>query len=154
MKRIRTFIPMSHLSYTVSIWGSQNKKAVEIQRKHPLYSEVPNLQLQQGARPSNKIVCPSDQTAIISASQRNLQSLQKCICLSMTFYFVQSHRVRKMLENAKPEGTMFLSHQAPCSLDAYLCSIDHFQAMAPHSSTLPGKSHGRRSLLHCSPWGR
>ena len=28
------------------------------------------------------------------------------------------------------------------------------KAMAPHSSTLPGKSHGRRSLVGCSPWGR
>ena len=27
------------------------------------------------------------------------------------------------------------------------------KAMAPHSSTLPGKSHGRRSLVGCSPWG-
>ena len=25
--------------------------------------------------------------------------------------------------------------------------------MAPHSSTLVGKSHGRRSLIGCSPWG-
>ena len=28
------------------------------------------------------------------------------------------------------------------------------KAMAPHSSTLPGKSHGWRSLVDCSPWGR
>ena len=28
------------------------------------------------------------------------------------------------------------------------------QAMAPHSPLLPGKSHGRRSLVGCSPWGR
>ena len=27
------------------------------------------------------------------------------------------------------------------------------KAMAPHSSTLPGKSHGRSSLVGCSPWG-
>ena len=27
------------------------------------------------------------------------------------------------------------------------------KAMAPHSSTLAGKSHGRRSLVGCSPWG-
>ena len=27
-------------------------------------------------------------------------------------------------------------------------------AMAPHSSTLAWKIHGRRSLLACSPWGR
>ena len=26
--------------------------------------------------------------------------------------------------------------------------------MAPDSSILPGKPHGRRSLLDCSPWGR
>ena len=26
--------------------------------------------------------------------------------------------------------------------------------MAPHSVLLPGKSHGRRSLVGCSPWGR
>ena len=25
--------------------------------------------------------------------------------------------------------------------------------MAPHSILLPGKSHGRRSLVGCSPWG-
>ena len=26
--------------------------------------------------------------------------------------------------------------------------------MAPHSILLPGESHGRRSLVGCSPWGR
>ena len=26
--------------------------------------------------------------------------------------------------------------------------------MAPHSSTLAGRSHGWRSLVGCSPWGR
>ena len=26
--------------------------------------------------------------------------------------------------------------------------------MAPHSSTLAGKSHGQRSLVGCSPWDR
>ena len=25
--------------------------------------------------------------------------------------------------------------------------------MAPHSSSLPGESHGWRSLVDCSPWG-
>ena len=28
------------------------------------------------------------------------------------------------------------------------------KAMAAHSSTLAGKSHGQRSLVGCSPWGR
>ena len=27
------------------------------------------------------------------------------------------------------------------------------KAMATHSVLLPGKSHGRRSLVGCSPWG-
>ena len=29
-----------------------------------------------------------------------------------------------------------------------------YKHKAPHSSTLPGKSHGRRSLVGYSPWGR
>ena len=32
-------------------------------------------------------------------------------------------------------------------------SNDTEKAMAPHSSTLPGKSYGWRSLVGCSPWG-
>ena len=32
-------------------------------------------------------------------------------------------------------------------------SVHSEKAMAPHSSTLPGKSHGWRSLVGCSPWG-
>ena len=35
----------------------------------------------------------------------------------------------------------------------YMQSTLSEKAMAPHSSTLPGKSHGRRSLVGCSPWG-
>ena len=31
---------------------------------------------------------------------------------------------------------------------------DPEKAMAPHSSTLGWKSHGWRSLVGCSPWGR
>ena len=38
-------------------------------------------------------------------------------------------------------------------LDILCCSLE--EAMAPHSSTLAWKkSHGRRSLVGCSPWGR
>ena len=40
-------------------------------------------------------------------------------------------------------------------LCVFLMSLapDTEKAMAPHSSTLPGKSHGWRSLVGCSPWG-
>ena len=31
--------------------------------------------------------------------------------------------------------------------------VKNLPAVAPHSSTLPGKSHGWRSLVGCSPWG-
>ena len=37
-------------------------------------------------------------------------------------------------------------------LTVWCCSFEE-KAMAPHSSTLPGKSHGWRSLVGCSPWG-
>ena len=32
--------------------------------------------------------------------------------------------------------------------------VDAKKAVAPHSSVLPRKSHGRRSLVGCSPRGR
>ena len=40
--------------------------------------------------------------------------------------------------------------------DALLFPICPFseKAMAPTPVLLPGKSHGRRSLVGCSPWGR
>ena len=31
--------------------------------------------------------------------------------------------------------------------------VKNLPSVAPHSSTLPGKSHGWRSLVGCSPWG-
>ena len=34
----------------------------------------------------------------------------------------------------------------------YKYTIYSEKAVAPHSSVLPGKSHGRRSLVGCSPW--
>ena len=42
------------------------------------------------------------------------------------------------------KGTLF------ADMHAYISE----KAMAPDSSILPGKPHGRRSLLDCSPWGR
>ena len=41
-----------------------------------------------------------------------------------------------------PGGDIFL---------AFMLFVE--KAVAPHSSTLPGKSHGRRNLVGCSPWG-
>ena len=35
-----------------------------------------------------------------------------------------------------------------------MCHRSSEKAMAPYSSTLAWKSHGRRSLVGCSPWGR
>ena len=35
-----------------------------------------------------------------------------------------------------------------------LSEISPNKAMAPAPVLLPGKSHGRRSLVGCSPWGR
>ena len=38
--------------------------------------------------------------------------------------------------------------------ELYFLAIVMEKAMAPHSSTLAWKSHGWRSLVGCSPWGR
>jgi len=36
---------------------------------------------------------------------------------------------------------------------SYTYTYNMEKAMAPHSSTLAGKSHGQRSLVGYSPWG-
>ena len=53
---------------------------------------------------------------------------------------------------ALPRQTL-LAKGCPCFL-IYCLGLSLEKAMAPHSSTLPGKSHGWRSLVGCSPWGR
>ena len=47
-----------------------------------------------------------------------------------------------------------LEEHGPKSLYGVECCVWSEKAMAPHSSLLPGKSHGRRSLVGCSSWGR
>ena len=45
--------------------------------------------------------------------------------------------------------------QAPTKLSiAHMVVYISEETMAPHSSTLAWKTHGRRSLVGCSPWGR
>ena len=62
-------------------------------------------------------------------------------------------------EVAHPRGSEH--HKNPLSLSRPSlkdCSMDQTipmeTAMAPTPVLLPGKSHGRRSLVGCSPWGR
>ena len=55
--------------------------------------------------------------------------------------------------------TSLLNHSSKtstCSLNllSSLLVTRWEKAMATHSSTLPGKSHGQRSLVGCSSWGR
>ena len=45
-------------------------------------------------------------------------------------------------------------HPFPANRFINIASLNSVQnSMASHSSALPGKSHGWRSLLGCSPWG-
>ena len=63
-----------------------------------------------------------------------------------------------------PEGKFqswanFLPRPWASSVEAYLFFVrkyvlDSEKAMAPTPVLLPGKSHGQRSLVGCSPWGR
>ena len=65
----------------------------------------------------------------------------------------------KRLEGMKPtdygkRSQVFFLLRKP---EHFICGQDIVseKAMAPHSSTLlPGKSHGQRSLVGCSPWDR
>ena len=43
-----------------------------------------------------------------------------------------------------------------CMTDLFCYTVETImeKAMAPTPVLLPGKSHGRRSLVGCSPWGR
>ena len=40
------------------------------------------------------------------------------------------------------------------ALFKYECSLEQRRQWQPTPVLLPGKSHGRRSLIGCSPWGR
>ena len=57
----------------------------------------------------------------------------------------------------RASGLLPQSSSDPCGplLDLpFALRVFGLKAMAPHSSTLPGKSHGWRSLVGCSPGGR
>ena len=53
-------------------------------------------------------------------------------------------------KNSKSCGSIIVTY----TIIRTTLSVYAEKAMAPHSSTLPGKSHGWRSLVGCSPWGR
>ena len=46
-------------------------------------------------------------------------------------------------------GAIALSVYLPCLFSIFIVE----KALAPTPALLPGKSHGRRSLVGCSPWG-
>ena len=59
--------------------------------------------------------------------------------------------------NRKNGGILFSWMDQNYTGNIYLChKLERVaeKAMAPHSSTLAWKIHGRRSLVGCSPWGR
>ena len=51
-------------------------------------------------------------------------------------------------------SSQFLKCQCLCHLLFDCIQFTLEKTMAPHSVLLPGKSHGQRSLVGCSPWGR
>ena len=54
------------------------------------------------------------------------------------------------------ECKLYESRDLFCSLIFYSQCLDHYRRRQWHPTPvlLPGKSHGRRSLVGCSPWGR
>ena len=81
-------------------------------------------------------------------------SLKASVFQRSAFFMVQlsypSMTIGKPI--ALPRQTL-LAKGCPCFL-IYCLGLSLEKAMAPHSSTLPGKSHGWRSLVGYSPWGR
>ena len=60
--------------------------------------------------------------------------------------------IKRNLLSVMSVNNVFLVCCFPSS-GLYLCKA-RSQLLAPHSSTgVHGKSHGRRSLVGCSPWG-
>ena len=64
--------------------------------------------------------------------------------------FIVIHKVKGFCIINKAEIDVFM--ELSCFFDDLEDVVE--KAMTPHSSTLPGKSHGRRNLVGCSPWGR
>ena len=76
-------------------------------------------------------------------------------CLG-TFARVLSHHVKNSATlMVRPYGeTLWVRLMEKERLFSHSSKVPTEKAMATHSSTLAGKSHGRRSLVGCSPWGR
>ena len=56
--------------------------------------------------------------------------------------------------NAGDQGLISESGRCPGEGNCYLLQYSSEKAWQPTPVLLPGKSHGRRSLVGCSPWGR
>ena len=63
--------------------------------------------------------------------------------------FIVIHKVKGFCIINKAEIDVFM--ELSCFFDDLEDVVE--KAMTPHSSTLPGKSHGQGSLVGCSPWG-
>ena len=57
--------------------------------------------------------------------------------------------IQKLFKNI-----LLLFYFLPCCMVCGILVPWPEKAMAPHSSTLAWKTHGQRSLVGCSPWGR
>ena len=69
-------------------------------------------------------------------------------------YYPTFHILIYSLENCPPQEKEHESCMREVTgIKSNLYKYEEYLAMAPHSSTL-GKSHGWRSLVGCSPWGR
>jgi len=58
-------------------------------------------------------------------------------------------------DSSAPKPSLLLHHWFICEhfLVSHFDTISHFRQWQPTPVLLPGKSHGQRSLVGCSPWG-
>ena len=77
--------------------------------------------------------------------------LSKNEAVPYTSAFSKCHTLRLCLQCVTYYGFVRLCSRRLCSR---LCSSHRRRRWHPTPVLLPGKSHGRRSLVGCSPWGR
>ena len=97
------------------------------------------------------------ETCNLNSKQKRKSRIAFSTCFTYCFCFSIRLNSRKEKGLLKRTGGFFLLLLTGISIQGR--NLGRFlspseQAMATHSSTLARKSHGRRSLVGCSPWGR
>ena len=76
--------------------------------------------------------------------------------ISFNDFTLPASKIRCQLQIICEDGTSSFVHHTIESFLKFrsICSLKRRRQWHPTPVLLPGESHGRRSLVGCSPWGR